>query len=520
MTSRLIKQSLISATLITVGGNILGRVFGFGREAVLAKYFGTSAVLDTFILAFTLPELIALVLFTALPVALIPAVSKSNEPDSQPDDSQKFWAGLIWFGACFALLSAILFLMRSQVMTWLAPGLTTEQVATGEQLLAIMAPYIFFRGLEAYFRSWCFARKHFVAPALSSVVLNTAVIVSVFLLYDQMGIVTLAYGWLAGSMLLVGFNGVVALRLIKPKLRFNLALPWVKNLVLVLVAVAALELITMSYAVLDRYLASAWLGPGPISALRYATTLISIPGGILVAAFNIASFPWIADLVGRGDSERLRTMYIDSVRLLIFAMGLVMVGLLIFSTDIVRVAFFRGAFDNESLNLTTAPFSFYALGLVFQAVYAFQMRYYYAQRALLRLGVILGGMFIVKLLISLILIEPMGHAGLALATTLARVVGFFVMTIDLSRALSLHHRELFWPFIPKVMISLGTVAIVWLSAAIFWPSTPDQSLWSLFVRLALLAVLGIANYLGIGALLKLNEPRRMLNLIASQFKRR
>jgi putative peptidoglycan lipid II flippase len=53
----------MAATLITIGGNILGRLFGFGREAVIAGYFGTSAILDTFILAFTLPELLGMVFF-------------------------------------------------------------------------------------------------------------------------------------------------------------------------------------------------------------------------------------------------------------------------------------------------------------------------------------------------------------------------------------------------------------------------------------------------------------------------
>lgn len=517
MTARLVKQTLVTATLITVGGNVLGRVFGFAREAVLAKYFGTSAVLDTFILAFTLPELVALILFTALPVALIPIVSKRTY--NITDDSRLFWSGLILFVGCFAVLSAAIYLLRGHILAWLAPGLGQEHAVLGQRLLAILAPYVLFRGLEAYFRSWCFARKHFVAPALSSVIINTVVIASIFLWYDQLHVETLAYGWLAGSAILLVYNAIFAFRLVRPTMRPTFESPWIRRLLGTLGAIALLECFSMVYTVVDRYLASQWLGPGPISALRYASTLISIPGGVLVAAFNIASFPWIADMISCGDSERLKKMYTDSVRLLIFTMSLIAVGILIFSDDIIRVAFMRGAFDNESLLLTTGPFMFYAIGLVFQAVYGFQMRFYYARQALLRLGLILVGMLGVKLVASVLLIGPMGHSGLALATSLARVLGFIAMTIDLARTLDTSHRGLFAKFVPRVVLALAVVAAGWTGVNWLWPSSPDQSLLGLFIRLAFLALAGIAAYAWIGSLLKLQEPRRVIDLLVSQFRR-
>jgi putative peptidoglycan lipid II flippase len=517
MTSRLIRQSLVAATLITVGGNLLGRILGFGREAVLAKYFGTSAILDTFILAFTLPELVALILFTALPVALIPAVAGKSRSDA--DDGRLFWSGLILFAICFGLLASLIYVGRGYVLGWLAPGLSPEHQELARQLLALLSPYVWLRGMEAYFRSWCFAKKRFVAPALSSVIMNVVVIASILLWYDQLEIRTLAVGWLSGAAILFIYNGAHAFRVIRPGRPRNLDLPWARNLLIALGGVACLESLSMIYAVIDRHLASQYLAAGPISALRYASTLISIPGGVLVAAFNIASFPWIAELVSRGKLDRLRQMYSQSVRLLIFAMSLVAVGILIFSEDIVRVAFARGAFDLESLELTSRPFGFFAIGLVFQAVYAFQMRFYYARRAIYRLGLILGVMLTIKVASSFLLIGPMGHSGLALATSLARIIGFLIMTIDLARTLNISNRELYAAWLPKVVVSLGVAFSCWFGINWLWPSPSDLSLWSLFLKLSLLAVTGVAVYGGVGLLLKLPEPKRALDLLASPFKR-
>lgn len=517
MTSTQIRRSLVAATIVTVGGNLLGRALGFGREAVLAKYFGTSAILDTFILAFTLPELIALILITALPVVLIPAVTGKSEDDA--DQGTWFWSGLVWFALCFGLLSVMIYAGRTYILTWLAPGLETEHQELANRLLAMLAPYVWLRGMEAYFRSWCFAKKHFVAPALSSVIMNLAVIASVLLWYDVFEVQILAVGWLAGAAILFAYNGINAVRAVRPGRPRNLNFRWARSLLMALSGVALLESLSMIYAVIDRHLASQWLAPGPISALRYASTLISIPGGVLVAAFNIASFPWIAELVNRGNLDRLRQMYSESVRQLIFVMSLIMVGVLVFSEDIVRVAFARGAFDAKSLELTTQPFAFFALGLVFQAVCAFQMRFYYARRAIFRLGIILGGMLIVKLVSSLLLIGPMGHAGLALATSLARVVGFIAMTFDLARTLKISNRELYLPWLPKVAISLAIALSAWVGIDWLWPSPVDLSLWTLFLKLGLLAVIGTVIYTGVGSLLKLSEPKRALALLADQFKR-
>ncbi|MBD3257223.1 hypothetical protein GF377_02225 [candidate division GN15 bacterium] len=505
VTSRLVRQSLLSATLFTVGGNILGRAFGFLREAVFASYLGTSALFDTFLLAFTLPELIAMVLFQALPVSLIPtASSTATEKDRE---SHLFWSGLVWFGVGFGVVSLALYLGRDWLFDLLASELSDDRVRLGTQLLGLLAPYVFFRGLEAYFRSWCFAKKHFVAPATSNIIINATVMAAVVFFYEDTGIVTLAYGWILGSIILMLYNGLSAFRLVRPSLRLAGENIWVTTLWRSLLAVAVVESISMIYPLIDRYFAAEFLGPGPISALRYASTLISLPTGVFVAAFNVASFPWIAELSGKRDTNRLRELYVRSTRLLLFGMAVTAVGIVVFAEDIVRVAFQRGAFDADSLALTTAPLQWYALGLVFQAVYTFQLRFYYVRQVYLRIGVILGVMLVVKLLLSRLLIGPMEHHGLALATSAARLLGFTILTIDLARVLSVSHRDLFGRFVGPLLVALMGASGTWFLIDAVWQSATDWSLWAVFGRLVLVAVAGTGVYVLVGQGLGLKEPR-------------
>jgi putative peptidoglycan lipid II flippase len=512
-----VKQSLLAATLMTIGGNILGRLFGFAREAVIAGHFGTSAILDTFILAFTVPELIGMILYNALPAALIPSLGDS-EADRAQHESRLFWSGLLWFALVFAAVSVLLFLLRDQVLTWVASSLSPQQSALGSRLAGILAFYVFFRGLETYFRSWCFARKHFLAPATSNIIINVAVISSVFLLFDRLNIETLAWGWLAGSALLMVYNGIFAFRLVKPVWRFDTANPWFGTLLRSLIGISVLELFTLVYLLVDRTLAAEYLGPGPISALRYASTLTALPTGIFVAAFNVASFPWISDLSGPGQADKLRTMYQQSVRMLFFFISLAAVGVILFSTDIVRVALQRGQFDQESLLLTTGPLVYLAIGMVFQAVYTFQMRFYYVRRALFRLGVILFTMLVVKVTLSWALIGSMQHEGLALATSTARCVGFVLMTADLVRYLEVDWRRLFGAFAVKTLICLALVSLLWLGAQRVWPAD-GYSLLGVFSRLSAMGLLGGAAYLGLGYWLRMAEPTRAVELLTSRFRK-
>ena len=516
MTAQLAKQSLISATLFTVGGNVLGRFFGFLREAVFASYLGTSAIFDTFLLAFTLPELVAMVLFQALPVALIPSAADASRDKER--ESSLFWSGLLWFALVFAGISAIIYFARVPIFHLLASELTGERAAVGQHLLALLAPYVFFRGMEAYFRSWCFAKKHFVAPATSNIIINSGVMIAVVFFFDRIGIDTLAYGWLAGSFVLMLYNGLSALRLVQPSMRIGQSGHLMTALWRGLLAVAVVESISMIYPMIDRYFAAEYLGPGPISALRYATTLISIPSGIFVAAFNVASFPWIAELTSAGDHDRLRKLYINSVRLLIYGMALASVGIALFAHDIVRAAFQRGAFDAESLVLTTAPLALYALGLIFEAVYTFQLRFYYVKRLYLRIGIVLVFMLLVKIVLSRLLIGTMEHHGLALATSVARMVGFAVLTVDLARSLNVKHSDLFGRFLWPCVVSLVITSLVWVGFVYVWPSTDMQSLWLVFVRLIIAAVIGIGVYLGVGTMLNMAEPRAMAEAIRARMR--
>lgn len=503
LKSRLIQRTLFSATLVMILGNMLGRLTGFAREATIASYFGTSSDLDIFILAFTVPELLAMVLFTAMPAALIPVSKREKGREAGP----LFWTGLVWFGLVFGLIALLVAQFRGLLFELLSPGASASEAQTGSNILLLLSPYLLIRGLEVYFRSWCFAGRQFVSSALSNAIMNGVVIAAIFIWYEQIGVESLGYGWLCGSLALLLFNGLFAFAVVKPgsPRAFDWPRTWLLSGSLALLVL--IEFVSMFQPVIDRGLAARFLDEGAISSLRYAGALIAIPSGIFVAAFNIASFPWISELVAQNKRERLRQLYIESIRMLVYLMSLVAVGVILFAPEIIMVALMRGQFDSSSVSLTVGPLVYYACGTMFLSIYTFQMRFYYAERRYLRLGVILFALILIKLISSWLLVQPMAQEGLALATSITWLCGMVIITTDLAGQVKVTWLQLFWPFGPRLIVSLLFPVVTWLLLDRLWVCDTGTPLSHSAYKLALAGAVGLlAHYIG-GRVMGLAEPK-------------
>ncbi|PWB75287.1 hypothetical protein C3F09_02700 [candidate division GN15 bacterium] len=504
MMSRLGRQTLFAASVVTIGTNIAGRFLGYAREALIAGYFGTSATLDLFVLAFTIPELITFIAFAAIPTALIPSLRKLSL-DRAAEERTILSTSLTLFVLLFGGISILLYLFRGQILHAYAPELPAESRAIGEHLLAIVAPFVFFRGIEAFFRSWLFEKKQFIIPAVSAMIVNVILLITLVLMYDRFRVDALAYGWLIASAVLAAFNGYFVLKTVRPTLFRGLRMDFVRPLLTFTLAVSVVECMALLYPVVDRYLAAAFLGEGQIAALRYATFLIHIPTGMFIVAFTQASFPWISDLSVASERENLLRLYARSVRLILFTMAFVAAVIVIFPTELVRIAFQRGAFDAHSLKLTSSPVFYLALGVVFYSVYLFQIKFYYARMTLKRLGAILVIMLLLKIILSLVLVRPMEQDGLALATAITWVCGAIMMTTDLGRTLRISLHELISSDGYKILFSAGVLLLFLWGVAHLWSGGPHERFAAVLTRMTVITAAGAVLYGGVAYLLGLKE---------------
>jgi putative peptidoglycan lipid II flippase len=512
---KFLRQSLFTASAITISASLLSRFFGYFREAVNANYFGTTINMDTFIIAFTVPEIIASVAYMSLPPALIPLLKK-DEGGRAKNISVSFWSGLCLFLFIFLFLSILVYFLKSQLLWLFAPGKEMGSNVLGDRILSISAGYIFFRGVEVYFRSWLFAKKHFIMPAVSNFIMNIIILISVFALYDKIDIESLAYGWLFASIAIFILNGFVAFKIVHPGFISNISKKWMNIALRSVFAVATVESISLLFPVIDRLFASICLGVGEIAGLRYALIIFSMPMAIIAASYNIASFPWISEMVVQKNMENIIIFLRKSTNFLIYVMGYLAIFIYLYSEQIVFLAFQRGAFSGSSLTLTSSPLKFFAIGLLFQSLFIFFMRFYYARRKMYRLAGILIIILVLKTILSFLLVNSMGNGGLALATSVARIIGLIIIILDLGRELKLSITNIIFRSSVKISACLLPISLFLIIAKFLWLPTGNPDFIYNFINLGIVFGLGSLLYIGLGYLLKIEETIYIIDRVGTK----
>ncbi|MCL0071971.1 polysaccharide biosynthesis C-terminal domain-containing protein [Peptococcaceae bacterium] len=109
------------------------------------------------------------------------------------------------------------------------------------------------------------------------------------------------------------------------------------------------------------------------------------------------------------------------------------VGLFVLSYPIIQLLFERGAFDARATDMTATALMFFSIGLAAQSVNVILTRGFYAlhdTRTPVKLTFI--AVFI-NLILSLSLIGPLQHGGLALATSIAAIINTLMLSKFLSK---------------------------------------------------------------------------------------
>lgn len=526
--------SLTTASIITAGANLVSRLFGYVREAYIAALFGTGARFDLFVIASAIPDYLIAILLTALPVVVIPLSQRVKQ--SGGSRHRLFMQGSLLIAILLALICGLIWICRAPLIRLFEPSLSSSAIAEGATLTSILVLYLWFQGMEAWFRSWLYEQKLFWIPATSSILLNLTVVTTLALLSERNDVSSLAYAWLVCGVVLFFYSGIAAFRAIKPdRIDANTNFSSSKLLLGSLIAVVSVEALALIFPLLDRLFASV-LPDGQIAGLRYATFLVHIPTGILAVTYATASFPWLSEAISSAqmsdersagaasaagdasaaDTARLHQLYKDSIRMLLFASAFVAAMIALLCSDLVTLAFVRGEFDVSSLKLTSEPLFWMTLAMPAYSLYFFLMRIYYAQHKRKRLGLMLLVMIGMKVTMSLVLVESLAHNGLAIATAISWLFCCVVMLFDTARLIEFRLSSFLPTFLMRLAVATVVSVAVMILISSLWGEGGTAAFWSIAIRVAGVGLAGGIAYLGAARLLGLDESRRLISLFGKR----
>jgi putative peptidoglycan lipid II flippase len=304
-------------------------------------------------------------------------------------------------------------------------------------LTRIMFPYIFFISLVALAMGILNALGHFAAPAMAPVLLNVAMIGSVLLVSPHLAEPSkgLAIGVIIGGVLQLALQIPFMVRKgFHLFVRSPLYHPAIKRIALLMLPAVFGAAVYQMNIVVARLLAS-YLPEGSVSYLYYADRLVQFPLGVFAIALATAVLPSLSRQAAAGDMEGLRSSFSYALKLIFFITIPAMTGLIILREPIVRLLFQRGAFDPATARLTSVALLYYAIGLwAFSGVRIVVATFYALQdtKTPVKIAVI---SLLVNIALSILLMGPMRHGGLALATSLASGVNLILLIWALKKRL-------------------------------------------------------------------------------------
>ena len=417
---------------VVSGATFLSRLLGYVRDGVVAGLFGATASADAFFVAFRIPNLLRRMFAEgSLSVAFIPVFTETLHTKGRAEALRLAQATLL---LAMILLTGLVLLgifLAPSIVSLVGPGFKDNPALFDltVELTRIMFPYIFFIGLVALSMGILNVFGHFAAPALAPVVLNMSIIGAALVVspHLEQPVKGLALGVLAGGagqlVLQVPFLYRYGVRLGRPLAFYHAGLGKIGRLMLPAAFGAAVYQINL---LINTQLATL-LPQGSVSYLYYADRLVQFPLGIVGIAAATALLPSLSRQVLTGDQAGVTRTFGRAVNIVLFITIPAMCGLIVLREPIIWLLFKRGAFNIEAVRLTAAALFYYASGLwaftlarlAAQTFYALQDTRTPVWTAAVSIGV--------NIACGLTLMPFMGHAGLALATTIASGVNVILL---------------------------------------------------------------------------------------------
>ena len=414
------------------GATFVSRLLGFARDLLLARYFGTAAAAEAFVVAFRIPNLFReLVAEGAASAAFVPTLAATHTVK----DRRYFGHVVNVLVTVVAVLLGVAVTVAVLVAPWLvrllAPGFLRdpEKLQLTIRLTRLLLPYLWAMSIVAVTTSVLHTLQRFRAPAWNPALLNVAMIIACLVWVPRVS-PTAGMTAVAISVVVAGLAQILVneLSLWRSGLRYRPEWNWrleelrrVGELLMPRLFGAAVYQLGV---LLDTVMASfaVVVGAGGVAALYYANRLLQFPLGLFGISMATVSLPTLAQQASRGELHAFKTTVGIALRSVTTVMLPATVGLFLLATPIVQLLFQHGAFDAASTRMTAWALQWCVVGLVAFAVTKIFVNALYAlhdTRTPVRWAAIGLGLNVV---FNVALMWPMGIGGLALGTSLAACI--------------------------------------------------------------------------------------------------
>jgi putative peptidoglycan lipid II flippase len=347
---------------------LLSRVLGAIREIILLHVFGAGAVLDAFIVAFTIPNVLRrLTAEGALAMVFVPLYIEIKEKRSLAAArlfGQKV-ASLVVVGT--SVLTGLGMLFSPQIVSLFASGFVDSPAKFDltVQLTQMMFPYLIFISLTALAMGLLNSEQKFASPAAAPVFLNLSIIVAAlgFSSYFEQPIVAAGWGVLAGGVIQFTLQIPFLLQIKQPlKPRNFLNDPDIQRLLKLMAPMLFGIAVYQINIIILRNIGSK-LPDGHITYYNAASRLQELVIGVLAFAYATASLPEFSRLASNEQWDKVYESVSETVSSAFFLLLPATAGYVAFALPVVSMLYLHGEFYWSDVMITATALQIAALGI-------------------------------------------------------------------------------------------------------------------------------------------------------------
>ncbi len=455
-TGMIQRVKVARAAFLITGAFMFSSMLGLVRTFLFTYVFGATNFSDSYLQAFLIPNLIFTVVSGgALSSAFIPvfttyAVGRKDEKTAWHVASSALNLSVI----IMVTLSALAMLLAPVIVPLYSPGFPPAQLALITTLTRIMLLQAIVLGSGVIVSAVLNAKQDFSYTALGTVLYNVGLILGLipgfFLSFHprsttpaDLAVYSATWGVVLGAILQVG---VQIPGLFKVRMRYTFSFDWRHPGVIqigrqMIPRIINAAMLSFSTSV-DRFLlafltavATATVVNGLITEYFQAFSILLLPVSIFGSSVSTAAFPTLASYVARARFDRVRSIITETLRGILFLSIPSCIGLIVLALPVIQVLLEHGRYTLQEAQFTAIPLIFFAVGLPGLAAVEILTRAFYALQDSRTPVVISVAQFILKIALSVILINlavfgvQWGMGALALSTSVASTLEALVLFV-------------------------------------------------------------------------------------------
>ena len=505
------RVSLINAAALLVGASLFGQLLGFMRTQAVNGNFNTTGHIttDAYFAAFKIPDFFFYTIAAgALGVAFMPFLAdKLHQGDRQSvwkiTSSLINFLGLLMFVVGLILLIFTEPLLRIVVGHNLPPAETHDAVTI--MRLVAFNPLLF--TLSGILTSVQQTFGRFFFYALAPIVYNGCIIASVYIFKNNIGLVGLGIGALAGAILqlLIVLFGLVGLRFRYTR-GINFQSPDFRGILRNLPPRSIDQGLDSINSIVETNRAST-LTPGSITIYENAYTLHLAPILLIGTAISTAAFPRLNARLAQGRPDLFRREFLMVLRAIIWIVVPVIV-----ITFFTRGYLARLIFKNPQPRIAEA-LGFLTGAIFFRTVYSLISRWFYSQKDTRTPLFVSLFAIALNVYLAFTLVRESGDvSSLAIAQSIVAAVEVIILVvIMLRRDHKLFDAE-FWGGVSRILSVTGfTILVTYIMVTLIPLDVTDRGFIKLSVKLLAIIIPTFILHIWLSAIFGLEEVRPVID---------